>query len=641
MFGTNELVGKKYFKDAAQDTLLVTSVFFTLQGEGPYSGLPAVFVRLAKCNLNCSFCFPSHYPITVLGKGSMRMDEVKIGDQIITLDDNLKPTYTTVRASESRWVSVEDMVEVAYKEDDRTRKMIVTKDHPFNVKGKGFVEAGSLKKGQTVHHLPGNERSAHKMAMANPMKNSKLAKAMGKRAREAYANGTQVSYVRDAEWRANQAERMVAKNPMHDNATVKQVTESKTYAKSMLEKSVHQVLRQAGFDVEFTGNKKGWMIGDDEHGYMRPDFAFKGTKKVLEVYDRSYPFYTDERHTPKGERRYKSARRKHYRKFGHSVGFLTPQQLNLRGGNYKRDHVDLGKVQAQVGKFLSNGVTITSVGAPSTASVNAPFTKAGTYKDGKVKVTNFSCDGNNTFCMKGLHTHNCDTYFDSGDWLTFDQLNQKIDEAVIGFFGSEEAVPLHTRRRRMAYGKPYYPHVVLVVTGGEPLLQQELMNYLEEHRHNFRCAQIESNGTVSQDVPVGVTLVCSPKCSEKKGAYLKPTELILERADCLKFVMSGDPASPYHTVPDWVHEWKEMTGKEVYVSPMNIYNTLPRKIKELHAAGPVTMEQRSTVDEVVSFWEEGVLNLEQNRINHEYAARYAMQHGFRMQLQVHLFASLA
>jgi hypothetical protein len=45
MFGTNELVGKKYFKDAAQDTLLVTSVFFTLQGEGPYSGLPAVFVR--------------------------------------------------------------------------------------------------------------------------------------------------------------------------------------------------------------------------------------------------------------------------------------------------------------------------------------------------------------------------------------------------------------------------------------------------------------------------------------------------------------------------------------------------------------------------------------------------------------------
>lgn len=234
----------------------------------------------------------------------------------------------------------------------------------------------------------------------------------------------------------------------------------------------------------------------------------------------------------------------------------------------------------------------------------------------------------------------CDTYFDSGDWLTFEQLNKKIDDAVIGFFGSAEATPKHTRRTR-PHGSPYYPNVVLVVTGGEPLLQQELLQYLEENRHNFRKAQIESNGTVVQNVPAGITLVCSPKCSEKKGEYLKPTELILERADCLKFVMSGDPASPYHTVPDWVHKWKRDTGKEVFVSPMNIYNTLPRKIKELHAVGPVTMEQRSTVDEVVSFWEEGVLNLEQNRINHEYAARYAMQHGFRMQLQVHLFASLA
>ena len=56
MFGMNEIVGKKYFKDAPQDSLLVTSRFYTLQGEGPYRGFPAYFVRLAKCNLACSFC---------------------------------------------------------------------------------------------------------------------------------------------------------------------------------------------------------------------------------------------------------------------------------------------------------------------------------------------------------------------------------------------------------------------------------------------------------------------------------------------------------------------------------------------------------------------------------------------------------
>lgn len=38
------------------DTVDVHSIFYTLQGEGPFVGTPALFVRLAGCNLQCPLC---------------------------------------------------------------------------------------------------------------------------------------------------------------------------------------------------------------------------------------------------------------------------------------------------------------------------------------------------------------------------------------------------------------------------------------------------------------------------------------------------------------------------------------------------------------------------------------------------------
>ena len=74
-----------------QDTLRITEVFYSLQGETRTAGLPTVFVRLTGCPLRCQYC-DSAYAFT--------------GGTIRTLDDILeqvagfRPRYVCVTGGE-------------------------------------------------------------------------------------------------------------------------------------------------------------------------------------------------------------------------------------------------------------------------------------------------------------------------------------------------------------------------------------------------------------------------------------------------------------------------------------------------------------------------------------------------------------
>ncbi|MES2961777.1 MAG: 7-carboxy-7-deazaguanine synthase QueE [Pseudomonadota bacterium] len=53
MFGKNKILKPELHDGTFLD---IQEIFPTLQGEGPYTGHPSVFIRLGGCNLACDFC---------------------------------------------------------------------------------------------------------------------------------------------------------------------------------------------------------------------------------------------------------------------------------------------------------------------------------------------------------------------------------------------------------------------------------------------------------------------------------------------------------------------------------------------------------------------------------------------------------
>lgn len=213
----------------------------------------------------------------------------------------------------------------------------------------------------------------------------------------------------------------------------------------------------------------------------------------------------------------------------------------------------------------------------------------------------------------------CDAFFDEGTWFT----NHELIQRILG------QAPLSAG---------------VVFTGGEPLLQNIFPALLSCEALGFKFTQIESNGLLYPSLlPQNTTLVVSPKCHETTGKYLTPHALSLNRANCLKFIVSSDSDSPYHTIPEWAFDWQRATKRPIYISPMNMYTTefLEKVQQRIAERKQHSIEHRSTADEVVSWWDDGVLDREKNRANHSYAAKFALQNGFYLTLQMQLFASIA
>lgn len=93
------------------DELLVHSIFHTIQGEGPFTGVPAVFVRLAGCNLQCPGCD------TEYTKGSIRLSIAGIAHTISTLIAQSKTRLVVISGGEPFRQNISKLVNMLHASD--------------------------------------------------------------------------------------------------------------------------------------------------------------------------------------------------------------------------------------------------------------------------------------------------------------------------------------------------------------------------------------------------------------------------------------------------------------------------------------------------------------------------------------------
>lgn len=178
---------------------------------------------------------------------------------------------------------------------------------------------------------------------------------------------------------------------------------------------------------------------------------------------------------------------------------------------------------------------------------------------------------------------------------------------------------------------------IIVVTGGEPLLQAaglEALGAVATQR-----VQVETNGVYFKEIArireaySDLTFVVSPKpsyvpkhSSEYVAGYSPNLmkgilSLVSPHEDVfLKFLVGTD--APYNEIPelDAIHE--RNLEWAVYLSPVTVY-------------------KRSPHGEVANAWDPTLVDHEKTAANHALAAKWCMDYGFRLSMQMHNFCLIA
>lgn len=162
---------------------------------------------------------------------------------------------------------------------------------------------------------------------------------------------------------------------------------------------------------------------------------------------------------------------------------------------------------------------------------------------------------------------------------------------------------------------------LVVITGGEPMMQDNLTAFVHYLYRNRYEVQIESNGDrlskgfLTDFRCEDAHLVVSPKVM-KDGTYHELHEVVKYRLNTLKVLVDARKESPYHKLPAYLGS--DVPKEKIWLSPLAVYS------------------RPEEPGEVASFWTPGLVDAQLTRDNYAYAARMCMALGYRLSVQTHL-----
>lgn len=144
-----------------KDNLIVNEIFGSIDGEGIRTGELATFIRLAGCNLRCSYC-DTEYALNIKNGTEMSIDEIlekvkEIGYKNITLTGGEPLIHKNVEKLIDRLINEDYIVNIETNgavdiDKYTTKNLILTMD--FKTKSSGMIKYMNL---QNITKLRSND----------------------------------------------------------------------------------------------------------------------------------------------------------------------------------------------------------------------------------------------------------------------------------------------------------------------------------------------------------------------------------------------------------------------------------------------------------------------------------------------------